>query len=291
MQYTKTIGVTYPMFKCLTPNMSIRDYKNVGVAHILQLYCTSCDVDNSVRQNKKMKVRKESISNKKAYIRPRQNELILSPSVRDVNIVRQRKFMNFAVNVQFLLAAFYLGHSGDSLGFIAGSLDLPDAQLLRQNYYRHSNELSIVIIDTATDLMVESMEKEILSQYSLDLGYEIKYEEVFDKHGNTHDHLPKVGIKIGYDMGWQKRSGGTKYDSMSGHSFYVGLNNNKIVRYVVLSKHCWYCLYQKMKGKIIKKHDCSMNYEGKSSKAMEADGALRIALEIHARYKGKVFIS
>ena len=34
-----------------------------------------------------------------------------------------------------------------------------------------------------------------------------------------------------------------------------------------------------------------MNYEGKSSKAMEADGTLRMALAIYLRYKGEVYIS
>ena len=72
----------------------------------------------------------------------------------------------------------------------------------------------------------------------LDLGYKLKYEDVFEKNRNLHDYLPIVGINIGYDMGWQKRSGGTKYDSVSGHCFYIGLENNNIVGYVVLSKHC-----------------------------------------------------
>lgn len=97
---------------------------------------------------------------------------------------------------------------------------------------------------------------------------------MFDKKRNIHDHLHIVGTKVGYEMGWQIRSGGTKYDSASGHDFYVGLENNNIVRYVMLSKHCWYCLYQKVMGNIPKNHYCSMNYEGKSSKAMEADDAL-----------------
>ena len=34
-----------------------------------------------------------------------------------------------------------------------------------------------------------------------------------------------------------------------------------------------------------------MNYEGKISKAMQADGVPRMALETHAQYKGKVYIS
>ena len=107
----------------------------------------------------------ESISNNKVYKKVYNNieyDILISPIARNINIVRNRIFMNFAINVQFLLAAFYLGHSGDSLGFIAGSLDLPGAQLIRQNYYRHSDKLSLVIIETVTDLMNTSMEKEII---------------------------------------------------------------------------------------------------------------------------------
>ena len=31
-----------------------------------------------------------------------------------------------------------------------------------------------------------------------------------------------VGITVSYDMAWQKRSSGQKYDSPSGHAFIVG---------------------------------------------------------------------
>ena len=55
--------------------------------------------------------------------------------------------------------------------------------------------------------MNTSMEKEIIKQYSLDLEYELKDEDVFDKNKNIHDHLTKVGVKVGYDMGWEKCSG------------------------------------------------------------------------------------
>ena len=99
--------------------------------------------------------------NKKVYKSVYNNteyDLLISPILRNIDIVRQRTFMNFAINVQFLLAAFYLRHSGDSLGFIAGSLDLPGAHLIRNNYYRHSDELSTVILDEAADLMNRSME-------------------------------------------------------------------------------------------------------------------------------------
>ena len=127
-----------------------------------------------------------------------------------------------------MLSAFYIGHSGDTLGFLAGSLDLPETQSVRHQYYRHSDELCTSIIDTANTEMNTSMQHEITKQYSLDLKKDMTIADVFDSQGNIFDHLPKVGIKIGFDFGWQKRSGGTKYDSASGHGFYIGLENNNI---------------------------------------------------------------
>lgn len=96
-------------------------------------------------KKKKRKKGMESILNNKIYKRAYSNteyDLLISPIVRNINIVKQGIFMNFAINVQLLIAAFYFGNSGDSLGFIAGSFDLPGAQLIQQNNYRHSDELS-----------------------------------------------------------------------------------------------------------------------------------------------------
>lgn len=45
------------------------------------------------------------------------------------------------------------------------------------------------------------MEREITSQYSLDLGNELKDEYVFDKHRNIHESLPNDEFQIGHDMG------------------------------------------------------------------------------------------
>ena len=62
----------------------------------------------------------------------REHDLLVSPMIRADNIARHRLFMNYQINIQLLLAAYYLGHSGDSLSFIAGSLNLPQAQHIRQ---------------------------------------------------------------------------------------------------------------------------------------------------------------
>ena len=48
----------------------------------------------------------------------------------------------------------------------------------------------------------------------------------------------EVGITVSYDMTWQKRSSGRKYDSPSGHSFIVGQHSRCIVMATIFSKVC-----------------------------------------------------
>lgn len=56
------------------------------------------------------------------------NDIFVSPVLRDIEMLRQHVFLNYTIYVQYLLFEYYLGHSGDSLGFIAASIDLPEAQ-------------------------------------------------------------------------------------------------------------------------------------------------------------------
>ena len=46
----------------------------------------------------------------------------------------------------------------------------------------------------------------------------------------------KVKLTVQYDMGWQKRSSGRRYDSSSGHAFIIGGRKKGIIGMVVYSK-------------------------------------------------------
>ena len=62
-----------------------------------------------------------------------------------------------------------------------------------------------------------------------------------------------VGVE-GYDMGWQKRSSGKRYDSKSGHAFLIGLKTQKIVGVVLFCKECQICTEARKKGIIPPAH-------------------------------------
>ena len=56
-------------------------------------------------------------------------------------------------------------------------------------------------------------------------------------------------------MGWNKRSSGNKYDSISGHRFVLGGNSKKIMNYRCMSK-CWRICAQAECTKVLVDHEC-----------------------------------
>ena len=86
-----------------------------------------------------------------------------------------------------------------------------------------------------------------------------------------HDNRLKVGLSIGMDGAWQKRSiGKGLYNSKTGHNYGVGGHTKKILSIVAYSKHCYTCDRAIKSGVEPPIHRCAKNFDcDKSSKAME----------------------
>ena len=89
----------------------------------------------------------------------------------------------------------------------------------------------------------------------------------------------KINLTVAYDMGWQRRSTGRRYNSLSGVGALVGNQTNKIISYGVRQKDCRTCTFYKHKHIQIPEHECHANFEG-SSRAMEADLAAESVTDI-----------
>ena len=86
------------------------------------------------------------------------------------------------------------------------------------------------------------------------------------------------GLTVCYDMGWNKRSSGNRYDSISGHGIAFGAHSKKIIAYRAVSKCCSFCsVFKKNNGEneVVEEHDCVKNHWG-SSKSMECEAILHI---------------
>ena len=51
-------------------------------------------------------------------------------------------------------------------------------------------------------------------------------------------NINKVKLTVTYNMGWQKRSSGGRYDSSIGHAFIIGARRKGVIRMFLYSKAC-----------------------------------------------------
>eukprot|EP00957_Ditylum_brightwellii_P193385 14725197-Ditylum_brightwellii.AAC.1 len=103
------------------------------------------------------------------------------------------------------------------------------------------------------------------------LTYE-KWLEISEKE------RPKVAVTVSFGMGWQRWG----HCSISGHTFMIGTRTRKILASIVCAKQCNKCK-RAGAGKWPEPHPCPQNYEG-SSKAMEADAALELTVQMYREH-------
>ena len=118
----------------------------------------------------------------------------------------------------------------------------------------------------------KSMNEEIAFSSTSNDDIETSVEDSVPTNDRPLDSSTPVSIGIKYDMGWQKRSSGKKYDSLSGVGVVIGAKSGKVLDYGVRCKDCRVCSYSSRKGESVPAHDCHKNFEG-SSKSMEPDVA------------------
>ena len=63
-----------------------------------------------------------------------------------------------------------------------------------------------------------------------------------------------IELTVSFDMGWNKRSSGHKYDSFLGHAFIIGVYTRQIIDYVVFRKSCSICNKRTRKNDHADKH-------------------------------------
>ena len=73
------------------------------------------------------------------------------------------------------------------------------------------------------------MEQENDKEFRITLNNENDFKEY------TNKNLP-VGLTVSFDIGWNKCSSSSRYDSMSGHSLLIGFLSQKMIAGAISSK-------------------------------------------------------
>ena len=169
---------------------------------------------------------------------------------------------------------------------VCAMLGLPFSISTTKNYSRLTQGIYEKIIDAIETSVAEALLEEIK------LTYNSKQRDVpFDVWLNMKpEEREVIKICVSYDMGWQKRSSGKQYNSLSGHAFMIGCRTKKVVGLILKSKACAVCNhYKNAKSSKVRDHDCVMNCQN-SSKAMEADGCLELVEHVSETYQSSVYV-
>ena len=138
----------------------------------------------------------------------------------------------------------------------------------------------------------EAIKKVTIKSMEDALHDEIQKSEKYKPDG--HEELPALTLSV--DMGWNKRSSGRRYNSLSGVLFSLGGENKKVVSMFVKVNQCHTCnkvkhLREKLEGasstdgiqfseiqskiQSLLDHECVKNFEG-YSKAMESHSIVEL---------------
>jgi hypothetical protein len=187
----------------------------------------------------------------------------------------QDRNTNYASNVLFVLAQILSGNGGTETSRIVGMLDLPNPSIGDTAFPSIEYELGKYIIPLSKEFIRNNLLREV--ELYAETTTKFDYPEWKENHSVKPEliaieQLPL--LTVGYDMGWQKRSSGHRYDSHSGHAIPVGVLTNLPVGLAILNRYCRVC--SSSTNDDPGDHDCTSNFTGASG-AMESAALVEIA--------------
>ena len=95
--------------------------------------------------------------------------------------------------------------------------------------------------------MVEQLVKDLAIEE--DLQIKLKYTQAHNNKSyvrwcaisDEEINLKKVKLTVTYDMGWQERSSGRRYESSSRHALIISGISKGVIGMLLYSKACWKC--------------------------------------------------
>ena len=305
---------------CKGSGLYLAEKSTCSFATTLEVVCNLCNEDKEVNRleisylkkkinNLKATTKKERDNlralqlKRNCKIRARKNKTLPRRERRMIRPVRNKKLsvrkrakiwgkgsiVDYEINLRAMMAAFYCGTGGQDIAKALSFLGIPGGKSWEQAFTRHSPKMCDIISSVVNGVIRQSLEEEI--------KITIREILVTNKYTNEQIHtattaffakdeqnipalIRKVPLIVSYDMGWQKRSTGKLYDSLSGHGFIFGCKTGNIIGFRVKSKACSTCSQANSLNLPPEDHQCNINWDGASG-AMEAGVVLQLCIDIH----------
>ena len=179
---------------------------------------------------------------------PRCNRMVQTECERSmIKKEKERYHANetFAINIMLVLGLQQIGGGCSDAMKLLTFLNLPNSKSMKNNKLKRiEDSIGSIIRDKAKNSIQNALEEEVRLTLKLE-----NRENDFEKWKAKDLDPGTVGVVVAYDMGWNKRSTGTRYDSISGHGVAIGQLTKKLIGLIMYSKQCSICdapKYKKM---------------------------------------------
>ena len=200
---------------------------------------------------------------------------VASPSrFKTTNLIEKlndhRRSNSYSLNLKLVLGTMASGIGPSNMSQLLLFLNIPSCKSLHGRLFRN---IELTVESSLRKIATESMRDAIDEEIRIKLNDDAKNKQYLK--GNL-----QVGITVSFDIGWNKRCSGNRYDSLSGHALMIGCLSKNIVGAIASSKMCRVCSSAEEHGEEPSDHVCPQNYDG-SSKAMEVDVAIHLYKELY----------
>jgi hypothetical protein len=195
---------------------------------------------------------------------------------------------DYAINPLYVLGLISMGDGCSEAGRLLGLLGLPnDTTMESRSFAIIEQRLGPVIKELCDETIRNNLIEEVrLTMEASDAHSNANFE--LWKDSLTNDTLlpeSKIPATIdgSFDMAWQQKGSGHKYDSQSGHGCIVGHLTRKVVALSIKCKLCNFCsAFRKKVVDVtvdVPPHECWKNHTGTSG-SMEAASCLELVVSL-----------
>ena len=230
----------------------------VGVATTIIMTCTNCDENSKRTETGPAKVNGHDICAQQGI---RDKPKFVKKSID--------RFIDFPIHYSLVLLMQQLGCGLEGIRAVLSHLFITSTIGDWEKWRLLMEAVGTAQQQIANDCMIDNIKEEIWMSH-----------EAGQPTQQDSNAVLRQGLTVSIDMGWQKRSSGTQYDSPSGVSLMIGGLSKKILQRHVCGKLCSICsksktctIVKERVSRAINTHRCPLNYEG-TSKGMEAAAAV-----------------
>jgi hypothetical protein len=206
----------------------------------------------------------------------------VSAKVGNQEAVHRERNTDAAINILYVLGFMSVGDGCTEAGRMLGLLGLPNQTTMESRSFTAIEErISPYIQQLTNDILHENLVEEVKASVTDPNFFNLWVQAQQGTLVLSKANYPQV--KASYDMAWQQRNSGNRYNSPSGHALLVGGVCRKPLALVVKSKICNLCKTWTAKNDINVKpvplHACTKNHEGTSG-SMEAVACLEMVVDL-----------